>query len=822
MPGSALPIVEYRLENGLVERFKQDMTGSSGGDMSVSGALSIANNVDTYDIFGATGKLPGSSRKSDTMPGSVTSIHPFEYFEKDGTLTRQILSSAGTALYKVNSDQSLTTLGSGYIAEAWSGFTTLDRLHLISKNNAGVKWDGTTLTKWGIDAPGSDPNIHKRFDTVGAAPPTGPDVTWIPYNGTAVSDTTIARDGYAISLTKTSTGTNTCYIEQAITTGLVATALHNNAIDLWVYIPSGELAKLSQTASLYVYAGSDTQVSTGITIPNLATNYNYWAIGVGELYEGWNLLSLGLSTTSTSIAYDSRLTISGSPTNSNLKAIRVGFTSLANSTLPAGIRFSKLQSYTRGNLTSAEGSAGSNFTSAYTYNYKVTFVNQYGFESNAGPKSADLLLTLNRDSITLTDIPVSSDSQVVARRLYRSLQSDEIYEFVTQIDNNTATTFTDNIPDESRSVSTPPEAGDSLLDHTPPSPMAQVVYWQNIAFGIDAYNRFQINMSDVNQPEAWPYINTLTMDEEITALVPTLTALYIFTSDSTFILTNTLPSNFRVEKLDPEVGCIGPLASTAALRLAITWHDDGPYLRDMSDNKFIGASIKDTVDALEPRELRNIFMVHDRARYRVIMFAKSTYGGYFDTILSYQYGTQKGDLTPSSLLMAPWSKIVLPSSVHPTCAAIVERTADQPEVWFGTTDGILYRLNDPDTTSWAVGSLTEAITATIETHYGQMGSYPGQYSRPRYFKVKGKADVATVWNVTLTMADDVNGREIGTSTFNVTVGPGRTSNEVSVPGMNTHGAYCKVKLINTSTTQGGQIESCQLKYIPVAVRNNRS
>ena len=68
----------------------------------------------------------------------------------------------------------------------------------------------------------------------------------------------------------------------------------------------------------------------------------------------------------------------------------------------------------------------------------------------------------------LSAIPVSSDTQVISRRIYRDLNGDRIYLFVAQIDDNSTTTYADNTADTARGTAQPPLAGDELIDHSVP------------------------------------------------------------------------------------------------------------------------------------------------------------------------------------------------------------------------------------------------------------------------------------------------------------------------------------------------------------------
>ncbi len=93
--------------------------------------------------------------------------------------------------------------------------------------------------------------------------------------------------------------------------------------------------------------------------------------------------------------------------------------------------------------TLTEGAAGS--LTAADYQGVVTFGNQEtGAESN--PSDPGTVTLAASKQIDWSTIPVSTNAQVNMRRLYRTLPDAEgVYLFVGQIDDNTTTTFTDNV-----------------------------------------------------------------------------------------------------------------------------------------------------------------------------------------------------------------------------------------------------------------------------------------------------------------------------------------------------------------------------------------
>ncbi len=85
------------------------------------------------------------------------------------------------------------------------------------------------------------------------------------------------------------------------------------------------------------------------------------------------------------------------------------------------------------NLISVQPTAGGTLLPG-TYNYKVTFVDQYGYETPASDASASIVLAPGQNAVQLLGLPLTS-GEFVARRLYRSDNSGGgQYSLVAEID----------------------------------------------------------------------------------------------------------------------------------------------------------------------------------------------------------------------------------------------------------------------------------------------------------------------------------------------------------------------------------------------------
>lgn len=111
---------------------------------------------------------------------------------------------------------------------------------------------------------------------------------------------------------------------------------------------------------------------------------------------------------------------------------------------------------------------------AGAHSYKVTFV-AGATETEGGTQSAPVTVVdagVN-GQVSLTGIPISTDSGVTGRNIYRTEANadpdvDANYKLLTSIANNTATTFTDNVADGSLTT-VAPTTNNTISDEFPQS-----------------------------------------------------------------------------------------------------------------------------------------------------------------------------------------------------------------------------------------------------------------------------------------------------------------------------------------------------------------
>lgn len=126
------------------------------------------------------------------------------------------------------------------------------------------------------------------------------------------------------------------------------------------------------------------------------------------------------------------------------------------------------------------------------YRYKVTFVNSQLAEGN--PSSSTATLTVAAGQISLTSLPVAPQSHgVSSRRIYRTAAGGTTWKRVTEIANNTTTTYSDNLADGSLGVDAPSDNGE------PPN-WSVICYHQNRLFMNDPANPNFVWYTNLGEP----------------------------------------------------------------------------------------------------------------------------------------------------------------------------------------------------------------------------------------------------------------------------------------------------------------------------------
>ena len=266
-----------------------------------------------------------------------------------------------------------------------------------------------------------------------------------------------------------------------------------------------------------------------------------------------------------------------------------------------------------GKPTLAASGSGSGME-AGTYRYVYTFFNGVA-ESNFSPEES-VTITAGQQ-VDISDLDVSTNSAVTARRIYRTDKDGSAFFFLQEVANNTATTATDTakLPNEAADTASPGDAiteqetavdtlpfdqesyrrifgagalktlqdkanrrGDSQVvqvnlgyfadwtDHDkPPAAMSHLVFINEQIFGISGN---KIHFSRVVEPEHWPILNQFPVGRQtgdtIRSIMELDGRLVIYTDSGVYVYSQIglTFEDGRLEQSNSPVGLAGEWAVT--------------------------------------------------------------------------------------------------------------------------------------------------------------------------------------------------------------------------------------------------------------------
>jgi len=182
------------------------------------------------------------------------------------------------------------------------------------------------------------------------------------------------------------------------------------------------------------------------------------------------------------------------------------------------------------------------------YKYKITYVDENGYESNGGDSVTIAAEATPSDGIKL-NIPVSTDKKIAKRRIYRTSLAGAIYYYDGVVNDNSTTTYDSIIADSSLGT-------ELATNHTAPPTTSHLITKRRNKLYL-AYNDYLYpsHTSDVEYfPPLWR-IRTGN-SQKIKGLLEQLTALPVATEDSIERLVGTDEDNFEFKNSYSTEGCV--------------------------------------------------------------------------------------------------------------------------------------------------------------------------------------------------------------------------------------------------------------------------
>jgi len=776
--------------------------------------LRECKNADFFREYGSLSKMRGNRLILNdvyTESGNAKGIYWGGFYKAQsltGAIDRQVLIGAGTTICKVNTNGTTTALQTGEPDALARTSDQLDRFLFITSQdpfNIGIrgtpmKYNGTRIVRWGVVAPGTQETEIEDFDD---------DSIFTASNCTISESSLPAFKGNSIAMVK-GTASTSAYIEDL---NRVVFEINNEIEDrarVNVFIPRGDYRKLATSGrALSVYIGSAA---------DLSTNYYRFDFQIGRLFEGWNTLIMDFSTSPSG----NNGTTVGVPVDNVLASIRFEvITNSASDTLT--IYWDNFIAYDQGAvIPTFAGAAGTIFEASATseWIYKVSFVDDAGFESNAGPESpvADNTVgSTNYARIELAEVPISTNAAVVARKLYRTTAGGSEFLFLDTINDNVTTTYTDTTDDTALGSATPMEAGNEIFDHSPPPNAGITLIWKRTAFMAgDPLNPTTLYFSRFDFPEAFPVNNTIEFDTRITGMFKTFIGMVIATEDAYWRILNDNP-DYTVDKVVNGFGCVGARAIGAGREMGWIIDRDGMRLYDLREAIKVSEVIRNRVDGFYKGDLEDTHSAHARKDNAIIWLTKDSTGVYSD-IYMYQYMIDE-------VRQGWFSQVVL----NPTTQSLlhiweIEDDNGDFKTYAGMSGGQVCEIMAEDSHDW----LTEtgqrrALTMQMKTAFMRLGvgemalQAQGAMGRvtPRQLELRIKEvnGAAQEWALLVETSDSAseNATIRGSKSVTCNFSAGQSIMRVALQDL-TPGEYVRVTLTNEELGKDLQIMGIKIYY----------
>ena len=252
-----------------------------------------------------------------------------------------------------------------------------------------------------------------------------------------------------------------------------------------------------------------------------------------------------------------------------------------------------------------------------TYRWKVTFVSPT-HESSGSPSSVSL--TVSNKQVTLNNIPTSSDTQVTKRRIYRTLAGGSDFWFVGEINDNTTTTFVDDVPDSGLGAAIP-------VDKDPPPSGKYLEVFKNRMWmaGVPGYPK-RIYFSEFLEPESWPpsyYADIqLPSGDEITGLKVLGETLVVFSRSAPLVIFGETLFDFVIRRTLSNAGTESHRSVVQIENTLVYLSRQGIFAFDGAVSRLLSDDITPLFARYKPGKLAMSAAVYDTQlkRYRVAVY----------------------------------------------------------------------------------------------------------------------------------------------------------------------------------------------------------
>lgn len=295
--------------------------------------------------------------------------------------------------------------------------------------------------------------------------------------------------------------------------------------------------------------------------------------------------------------------------------------------------------------SSATGAAGN---LAGAYQYQVTFVTASGAETNPSPSST--VVNPSSQQVSLSNIATGT-SEVTSRKIYRTTNGGTVFYHLDTINDNTTTTYTDDIADVDLGTDIAPSDHDD-----PPTGLKFLTVYKEFLFGVDPDYPNRLYFSHQSFPEIFStaegvgyyMIIGLNDGENIIGALPLRGSLYVFKERSTWPIIGGTPDDLKTtnQPLSDSIGLyhrsmdyvdIGGGDIIVGLGKNGLYAFDGYSYRNIGVQPQVGIDITAFIKTLDPNQLHRAYGFNDIAKNQYRCFVRQSGYAYNNKEIVWDY-----------------------------------------------------------------------------------------------------------------------------------------------------------------------------------------
>lgn len=305
--------------------------------------------------------------------------------------------------------------------------------------------------------------------------------------------------------------------------------------------------------------------------------------------------------------------------------------------------------------------------------------------------------------VDLTSIPTSSDGQVDQRKIYRTQPGGAAYYLVAIINDNTTTTFTDNIPDAM--------LGAAMGEDNDIAPLGKYSLWWDgrLWIGDDVENLLYYSKTWV--PDAFDTNNRYVSvrrgksNDEMTGIIDYNGFLWVFKREAISYVRKRLSGSYGVYDGPSDFGNIAPWSLLVVYGLLMFLSHRGweVFNGESSFNIRFSKSVMNTIKSIDKTKLEYIQSAHLRSTDEILLSLPDRTGGSSAVTIVCNY-------LKAAFYTFSYSKV-------PSCLIEARDSSKEMQLMMGTRDGYV------GTCESGTQDFSTNITATIRTGWWKFPIY---------------------------------------------------------------------------------------------------